>query len=72
MSGGDNSLAVGDFQELWPQCGAIYDGGAIPASPLGSTIVDLSRPGHYAILRAGVAEAGTRMVLETHGLQAER
>ena len=68
-SGGDNSLAVDDFRELWCQCGAVYDGGRIPASPLGSTIVDLSRPGRYGITRAGVAEEATREVLERHGLQ---
>ena len=68
MSGGSNSLDIEDFQDLWPRCGAIYDSGKIDASPLGSTIVDLSSPGSFQILRPGVAEAETRTTLEKHGL----
>jgi tRNA A37 threonylcarbamoyladenosine synthetase subunit TsaC/SUA5/YrdC len=68
VSGGENSLAVDDFRDLWSQCGAVYDDGPIPASPLGSTVVDLSRPGRYIILRPGVAEAATRSTLERHGM----
>ena len=68
LSGGNNSLEVGDFEELWPQCGVIYNGGAIRASPLGSTIIDLSLPDFYKILRPGIAEAESREVLEKYSL----
>ena len=68
VSGGANSLAVEDFRDLWPQCGAVYDGGRIEASPLGSTIIELSSPGTFTVLRPGVAEKATISILEKNEL----
>ena len=71
LSGAANSLTVEDFRGLWPQCGAIYDGGAIEASPEGSTIVDLSQPGSFRIRRCGVAAEQTVTLLESFGIQEQ-
>lgn len=68
LSGGSSSLEVEGFRELWPRCGAIYDSGRIDASPAGSTIIDLSSPGSFKILRPGVVELETKAVLERHGI----
>ena len=68
VSGGSSSLEIEDFRELWPRCGAIYDGGKIDASPAGSTIIDLSEQGFFRILRPGVAESDTKAILEKYGI----
>lgn len=63
------SLSVGEFEHLWPSCGAVFDGGALPPDRRGSTVVDLSQEGTFAVLRDGTA---LRRVTETalaHGLQ---
>lgn len=68
VSGSANSLEVEDFRELWPRCAVIYNGGTIEASPSGSTIVDLSVPGRYKIIRPGVAEEATIAILKNNNL----
>ena len=69
LSGQPSSLKVDDFRELWPRCGAVYDGGSIPEAPAGSTIVDLSQPGCYSIAREGIALAATVEKLTAAGLR---
>lgn len=66
LSGTSSSLEIEEFRELWPRCGAIYDGGRIDASPAGSTIIDLSQSGSYKVLRPGVAEVETKAVLDRY------
>jgi hypothetical protein len=36
------------------RCDVVFDGGEIFAPPVGSTIIDLSVPGKFAILRQGI------------------
>lgn len=53
-SGETSATAAEEFAELWDACDEVFDGGAIPAKRLGSTIVDLSsRANDFAIVRAG-------------------
>lgn len=52
-SGAPSTLEVGEFEPLWNKCGAVFDGGRIPASRSGSTIVDLSVAGEFGIRRVG-------------------
>ena len=53
-SGETSATAAEEFAELWDACDEVFDGGAIPAKRLGSTIVDLSsRANEFAIVRAG-------------------
>lgn len=54
-----NSSHPNQFSNLWPQLGGIFyeeviEKKAYPQSLRGSTIIDLSRPGYYKILREGV------------------
>lgn len=69
VSGAESSLRIEDFQELWPRCSVIYEGGPIPASPLGSTIIDLSEAGRYRVIRPGVAAEQTRAILSQFSIQ---
>uniref|UniRef100_H3CIE2 Uncharacterized protein n=1 Tax=Tetraodon nigroviridis TaxID=99883 RepID=H3CIE2_TETNG len=65
-----STVAVHEFQELWPKLSVVVDGGPIRGqSRLGSTVVDLSTPGKYRIIRNGCALSSTVNVLEhKHGL----
>jgi tRNA threonylcarbamoyl adenosine modification protein (Sua5/YciO/YrdC/YwlC family) len=56
-----------EFQSLWPHLAAVFHSGRIGDSTslrAGSTVVDLSDPGKYHILRAGCALTSTKAVLE--------
>jgi len=48
QSGDPSTLNVDEFLEIWDDCSLIFDGGEIPSSGLGSTIVNLSVPGEMA------------------------
>jgi tRNA A37 threonylcarbamoyladenosine synthetase subunit TsaC/SUA5/YrdC len=51
QSGDPSTLNVDEFLEIWDDCSLIFDGGEIPSSGLGTTIVNLSVPGKYSIQR---------------------
>lgn len=71
VSGSQSTLAVEEFADIWSQLGAVYNGGPIPDSPsarLGSTVVDLSSPGVYRIIRPGCALSDTVAKLHNYGL----
>jgi len=53
LSGQPSSASVKDFEGLWPHCSYVFDGGVLPSGRAGSTIVDLTTPGVYKILRDG-------------------
>jgi len=59
---------VTEFLEIWDDCTLIFDGGKIPSSGLGSTIVNLSVPGKYSIQRRGDACQITEETLLRYGL----
>ena len=59
---------VQEFEQLWPGCAVVADGGQLPAGREGSTIVDLSQAGSYRVCRAGSHERQTCAVLQQHGL----
>jgi len=72
LSGAQSTLAPEEFGDIWHQLKAVYHGGRIPDSPvarLGSTVVDLSVPGKYKIIRPGCAHQQTVRTLEQHGLE---
>lgn len=69
-SGAPSCLAVSEFSHLWPQCTAVFDGGTIVGIRDGSTIVDLSREGVFAIKRWGTAcDRIIELLTCTYGLQ---
>ncbi len=71
-SSAPSALQVSEFAPLWPRLAAVFDIGPLPGdSPgarLGSTVVDLSEPGYYRIIRGGCALKNTRAILEQFGL----
>ena len=69
ISGGSSSTKVGDFRELWDKCANVYDGGELNAGTSGSTIIDLSEPGVYRIVRKGCSEEEAHAILKEHGLR---
>mmetsp|Transcript_9356 Transcript_9356/g.28148 ORF Transcript_9356/g.28148 Transcript_9356/m.28148 type:complete len:1012 (-) Transcript_9356:263-3298(-) len=72
-SGAPSALEVTDFQQLWPSCSAVFDGGPIPTSARdGSCIVDLTDPKVFRILREGNERAYCNAIdmLKLHGMQS--
>ncbi|KAL7874454.1 hypothetical protein SRHO_G00054240 [Serrasalmus rhombeus] len=60
-----STVAVHEFEDLWPKLAVVVDGGPIgDQSRLGSTVIDLSVPGRYRIIRPGCAYSATVAVLE--------
>ncbi|XP_032351889.1 yrdC domain-containing protein, mitochondrial isoform X1 [Camelus ferus] len=62
-----------EFQDLWPHLSLVIDGGPIgdgqsPKCRLGSTVVDLSVPGKFGIIRPGCALESTTAILQKYGL----
>ncbi|XP_006649582.1 yrdC domain-containing protein, mitochondrial-like [Oryza brachyantha] len=67
LSGRPSSVNVKDFEDLWPHCSYVFDGGILPSGRAGSTIVDLITPGVYKILRDGSSRQETAAVLGKFG-----
>ncbi|XP_058535154.1 threonylcarbamoyl-AMP synthase isoform X2 [Ochotona princeps] len=62
-----------EFQDLWPHLSLVIDGGQIGEGQsaecrLGSTVVDLSVPGKFGIIRPGCALESTTAILQQYGL----
>ena len=56
--GGCKSAHEAHLQPLWSHCTAVFDGGPIAeGNRAGSTIIDLSEPGYFRILRRGLDQA---------------
>ncbi|KAL5219289.1 hypothetical protein ABZP36_019973 [Zizania latifolia] len=67
LSGRSSSVNIKDFEDLWPHCSYVFDGGILPSGRAGSTIVDLITPGVYKILRDGSSRPETTEVLSKFG-----
>lgn len=64
-----STLTVDEFRDLLPQLALVIDGGPIgdvmsPECRLGSTVINLSTPGQYSIIRPGCALTATVEILE--------
>ena len=68
LSGAASPTNVADFQELWGACAGVFDAGRVGHDRSGSTIVDLSAPGQFAVVRPGCALECARSVLLAQGL----
>lgn len=67
-----SSLRIGEFEDLWPKLSGIFDGGSIGVNEenrLASTVIDLSEPGKYSIIREGVAGPLTRKCMKTYNIE---
>ncbi|MBA0784347.1 hypothetical protein Gotri_001931 [Gossypium trilobum] len=71
LSGQPSSVSIKDFENLWEHCAYVYEGGVLPAGRAGSTVVDLTKPGKYRILRPGSAKEETVAILENYSLLEE-
>lgn len=71
-SNGKSTLSIDEFCELNSHLSCIFDGGRLSLDEkarLGSTIVDLSNPDHYSLIRPGSAEKLTVEKLEEFGIR---
>ena len=68
LSGEPSTLRVEEFSGLWGTLGAVVDAGPLSPSRAGSTVVDLSTPAHYRIVRDGSALESTVATLHRCGL----
>ncbi|XP_069964936.1 threonylcarbamoyl-AMP synthase [Bactrocera oleae] len=74
-SAGRSSLNINEFESLWPKLGGIFDAGPIGLTDdrrSGSTVVDLSQPGVYAIIREGVALKSTVDILHEFNIKPNK
>ena len=74
VSSAQSTLSVDEFKELHVKLNVIFDGGTLgmtKQSRLGSTIIDLSKSGHYKIIRQGCAEQETVKKLTRFGLKKQ-
>ncbi|XP_037954303.1 yrdC domain-containing protein, mitochondrial-like [Teleopsis dalmanni] len=70
-----SSLNVDEFSGLWPELGAVFDAGQIGLTEerrSASTVIDLSQPGFYKILREGVALNDTLEILQEFGIKPNK
>lgn len=64
-------LCVEEFRELWSKLHTVFDGGHLGEhleSREGSTIIDLSQPGSYRLIRRGIAYEQTTEILQRYDL----
>ncbi|MFH4976392.1 hypothetical protein AB6A40_003101 [Gnathostoma spinigerum] len=75
-SGMPSPISVTEFSELWPKIDLIVDGGILSVgcadkkARAGSTVVNLTIPGTYSIIRDGCARLRTEEILRDCGLTA--
>eukprot|EP00252_Welwitschia_mirabilis_P015879 TRINITY_DN35269_c0_g1_i1.p1 TRINITY_DN35269_c0_g1~~TRINITY_DN35269_c0_g1_i1.p1 ORF type:complete len:288 (-),score=47.51 TRINITY_DN35269_c0_g1_i1:354-1217(-) len=72
QSGQPSTVSVKEFEHLWQQCAFVFDGGQLPLGRAGSTVVDLTRPKCYRILREGSALIETQQILEKFGYEENK
>ncbi|EDQ88092.1 uncharacterized protein MONBRDRAFT_9370 [Monosiga brevicollis MX1] len=71
-AGAASCVQADEFEHLWPALGCVVDGGRLgTGSRLGSTVVDLSKPQTFALLRDGDAEQHVVDVLTAAGWHRE-
>lgn len=67
-----STLEVEEFKALWPKLGAVFDGGQLGQSEeqrAASTVIDLSEPRKFEIIRTGVAIKSTIELLNRYRFQ---
>lgn len=68
-----STLHVDEFRGLWPELGVVVDGGQLgltESQRSASTVIDLSEPGVYEILREGVAAKHTQSVVQSFNIKS--
>uniref|UniRef100_A0A803LIZ5 CCHC-type domain-containing protein n=1 Tax=Chenopodium quinoa TaxID=63459 RepID=A0A803LIZ5_CHEQI len=72
LTGHRSSVCIKDFESLWGHCAYVCDGVELPMGRAGFTIVDLTSPGKYKIIRPGSAREETIEILKKHFLVEEK
>lgn len=68
-----STLNINEFKHLWSSLGAVFDGGNLSDSEehrKGSTVIDLSQPGEYQIIRQGIAYKRTTSLVHNFGFKS--
>ncbi|XP_026333820.1 yrdC domain-containing protein, mitochondrial [Hyposmocoma kahamanoa] len=69
-----STLSITEFQHLFGQLGAVFDGGllshGLDENRTGSTVIDLSKQGHYKVIRRGISYENIVRILNSHGLKS--
>lgn len=71
-SSSKSTLEVTEFEELWPKLGAVFDGGQLGLSEeqrAASTVIDLSVPKYYTIIRRGVSVEKIIKLVEKYNIR---
>ncbi|XP_018568999.1 yrdC domain-containing protein, mitochondrial [Anoplophora glabripennis] len=69
LSNEPSAVEVAEFSSIWGKIPAIFDGGKLGTDHSASTVVDLSEPGLYIIVREGAAHEETTNILKKFGLK---
>lgn len=68
-----STLSVNEFEHLFEHLGAVFDGGllnqGLDQNRTGSTVIDLSKPGYYDVIRRGYSYEKVIEIVETYGLK---
>ncbi|KAM3964047.1 LOW QUALITY PROTEIN: threonyl-carbamoyl synthesis 1 [Aphomia sociella] len=69
-----STLCINEFEHLYNHLGAVFDGGTLSQgldrNRTGSTVIDLSKGGHYKIIRRGISYDRIVRILEKEGLKS--
>lgn len=68
ISNEPSAVQIGEFKSLWNKLSCVVDGGCLSSNRSGSTVVDLSEPGFYKIIRSGMAHENTCKLLRKYRL----
>lgn len=68
-----STLSIKEFEHLFGQLGAVFDGGilsqGLDENRTGSTVIDLSQAGVYTIIRRGISYDRVVAIVQKHGLK---
>lgn len=67
-----SSLNIEEFRKLWPSLGLVFDGGNLSDAEdhrAGSTVIDLSIPNEYKVIRQGISFETTIELVEQYGFK---
>lgn len=70
-----SSLNITEFEDLWPQIAAVFDGGSLSDAEenrAGSTVIDLSEPNICRVIRRGISYESTVELLKQFKIEVEQ
>ncbi len=72
ISSEPSAISVFEFEHIWPEISAIFDGGSLSVNDpekKGSTVIDLTQEGKYKIIREGCASQLATEVMKRHNIE---